>query len=414
MAAKIWIGIRTRAKHLRRLSVVFAVEVRLKIVTELYMREMSPKEFHEEFGGGSISRVTQNFERLAEAGWLRYIRSEGPGGKRRGGVEHFYRATELAYCDADTWALLPYSIRVAFSWNSFKQIAQRLREALEEETFDARPDRHLTAIQLLLDQVGWERVIEAVDTEFVCQFEEQEDSRRRVSHTGEGLIRASSVLMAFESPTRGDERTGPLLVENRREPAVPFPLRISKVFADEVCMQIIEEANRGEISAPSFHAEFGGDTVDGIRRRLKKLAEIGWLRETGKKTGGRRRGATEVFYRATGPAILEDDGPWAKVSDPLKGTRGWTTFARLSKRVKEAMVAGTFDAREDRYLTWSILSLDQQGWEKVVASVDVLLAFVLKEQERAKARMKKSGEKPILVTVALGAFESPLEAIKEP
>lgn len=77
MVAKVWVGIKSRAAHLRRLSVVFAIELRLKIVTELYMREMSPKQFHEEFGGGTLSRVTHNFEKLAEHGWLRYIRSEG-------------------------------------------------------------------------------------------------------------------------------------------------------------------------------------------------------------------------------------------------------------------------------------------------------------------------------------------------
>jgi hypothetical protein len=80
MAAKVWTGLKTRREYLRRLSVVFAVELRQKIVTELYMREMSPKQFHGEFGGGSLSRVTKNFERLAETGWLRCVRTEGPGG----------------------------------------------------------------------------------------------------------------------------------------------------------------------------------------------------------------------------------------------------------------------------------------------------------------------------------------------
>jgi hypothetical protein len=256
MTARIWTGIRARAEYLRCLSVVFAVEVRLKIVTEAYMREMSPKQFHEEFGGGSLSRVAQNFERLAETGWLRHIRSEPPGGKRRGRPEHFYRATELAFCDQETWAMLPYSIRVAFSWNAFKQIAQRLREAMEASTFDARPDRHLTSTRLLLDQRGWERVIDAASAEFASQFDEQEDARRRVSRSGEELIRASSVLMAFESPAKGSGQSGPILVQNHNEPLVPFPVRLSKVFADEVCMQIIAEANLREISAPSFYATY--------------------------------------------------------------------------------------------------------------------------------------------------------------
>ena len=412
MAARIWIGIRTRAKFLRRLSVVFAIELRLKIVTELYMREMSPKGFYEEFGGGSISRVDKNFKKLVDTGWLRYIRSvPGKGGR---GVEHFYRATELAFCDADTWAMLPYSIRVAFSWNAFKQIAQRLREAMEAATFDARPDRHLTGTQILLDQRGWERAIDAVGEEFVSQFEEQEDARRRVSHSGEELIRASSVLMVFESPTRDDGRTGPHLVENPREPLVPFPLRLSRVFADEICIQIIAEANEREISAPMFHTEFGGDSIGGIRRRFKKLEEIGWLRVVGRKTGGKRRSAVELFYKATGPAILSDDGPWANAPGSLKETSGWTIFERLTEQVKEAMVAGTFDARADRCLAWSILGLDHQGWKKVAASVEALLTFLLKEQERARERIKQSNENPILVTLALGAFESPLDSVKAP
>ena len=68
---KIWIGTRKHAEHLRRLAVVFAVPLRLKIVTELYQREMSPTQFYKEFGGGSVSRVTKHFERLRATGWLR-------------------------------------------------------------------------------------------------------------------------------------------------------------------------------------------------------------------------------------------------------------------------------------------------------------------------------------------------------
>ena len=414
MAAKIWIGIKSRAAHLRRLSVVFAVELRLKIVTELFMREMSPKGFYEEFGGGSISRVTRNFEKLAEHGWLRYVRSEGPGGRRRGGVEHFYRASELAFFDSETWALLPYSIRVAFSWSSFRQIAERLRETMEELALEAGPVGDLTCTPLLLDQLGWERVIEAVDAQFVSLFEEQEDARLRISISGEDPIRASVLQFAFESSMPGDGRVRPSLVESREEPLVPFPVRLSKVFADEVCMEIVAETNREEISATQFHERCGGDSVGGISRRFKLLEEIGWLKKVNEKSGGKRRGATEKFYRATGPVIRDDYGPWADVPGALAETDSWRTFERLSVQVKEAMKAGTFDARPDRYLAWSLLRLDREGWEKVTAEVEALLAFVLDEQGRAKVRMEESGEKPITTTIALGAIESPLEAGREP
>lgn len=411
MAAKIWIGTESRAAHLRRLSVVFAVELRLKIVVELYMREMSAKQFHEEFGGGSISRVTQNFEKLEEHGWLRRIRSEGPGGGRRGCVEHFYRATDLAFFDLETWALLPYSIRVAFSWNTFKQIAARLREAIEAGTFEARRGSGLSSRSLLLDRVGWECLIEAVNAQFVALFEEQEDARLRMYHSGEAPIRASVIQITFESPLHDGGRVGPALVESQ-EPLVPFPVRLSKVFADEVCLQIVDEANRRAISVMRFHVDHGGD-LEGIRRRFKRLAKIGWLKQVAEKTGGRRRGATEKFYRATGPAIFEEGGPWSDVPDELRQADSWRASEWLFAEIKEAMKAGTFDVRKDGCLAWSLLQLDRQGWERVTTELDALLAFALEEQVRAQARMKGSGEEPTPTTVAFGAFESPKERERE-
>lgn len=413
--AKVWTGIKSRAPYLRRLAVVFADELRLKIVTELYMREMSPTQFYEEFGGGSISRVDRHFKRLAEHGWLRLIRTES-GGRRRGGTEHFYRATELAVFDHETWSQVPYSIRVAFSWRTFKQLAERVRGALQAGTLDARADSHLSWMPLLLDQLGWERVIAAVDELFEFLFEEQADAKLRTFDSGERPSLATVALAAFESPTRGRGRgdgvVGSRLVESKDSP-VPFPLRLSKVFADELCLKIVAELNLREMSAPQFHEEFGGAPVSGIRRRFKMLAEIGWLKKVGDKTGGRRRGATEHFYRATGPAIF-DNCTWFDVPDSIKATYRWRTFEGLAEQVKEAIEAGTFEARTDNHLSWSLLLLDQLGWERVTAAVDALLAFFLEERDRAEDRIADSGESPVTMTVALAAFESPKDAAKAP
>jgi DNA-binding transcriptional ArsR family regulator len=405
-----------QAPYLQRLAVVFADELRLKIVTELYMREMSPKQFHEEFGGGSISRVDRHFKRLAEHGWLKFVRSES-GGRRRGGTEHFYRATELAVFDHETWSKVPYSIRVAFSWRTFEQLAERVREALQAGTFDARADSHLSWTPLLLDQLGWERVVAAVDALFESLLKEQDDAKLRLFESEEESILTTVALSIFESPTRhqglGNGRTGGAgLVENGSSPH-PFMRRLSKVFADELCLRIVAELNLREMSAPQFHDEFGGAPVDGLRRRFKMLADIGWLTKTGMKTGGKRRGATEHFYRATGPAIF-DNGTWSDVPQPIKATFSWRTFEQLSAQVKEAIEAGTFEGRPDNHLSWSLLRLDQLGWERTAAAVDALFALIFREQESAKSRLARSGESPITTTVALAAFESPKDSVKVP
>lgn len=206
------------------------------------------------------------------------------------------------------------------------------------------------------------------------------------------------------------------LVETRRDSLAPFVQRLSKVIADDVCTQIVDEANRRAISVTQFHREFGEELgpvgVDGVRRRFKKLAEIGWLKVVETRSGGRRRGAMECFYRATAPAILDDD-PW-QVPASIEDAPSWAVFERFSKLAKEAMTAGTFDARVDRYATWSLLRLDRQGWEKVAAAVEELRRLALAEQERAKARMEESGERPVPTTVMLAAFESPQAGAREP
>jgi hypothetical protein len=408
---------RKRVEHLRRLAVVFAVPIRIKIVTETYQREMSPKQFYAEFGGGSPSRVAQHFDKLAKTKWLREVESKGPGGARRGGIERFYRATELAFCDHPTWVALPYSIRLAVSWNGFKEIAAQVRRAMEELTFQALPGRQLTNERLLLDEEGWTCVSGAVAEEFEGQWEEQDDARRRVARSGEELFRVGSLLVAFELPSDGHRRLGPSLIASQ-EPMISLPVRLSKVFEDDICIQIIDEANRGDISVPSFHEKYGPRfklTRDTIRRRFNRLERIGWIKIVGHKTGGKRRGATEKFYRATGPALFDEDrrGPWSNIPDSLASSDDWRTLAHLAEQVKEAALAGTLNRRDEMWMAWSDLSLDRRGWEKLATSLEALHALIHAEHKAAKARLKRSGEQPIVVAIALGAFETP-KPIKEP
>jgi hypothetical protein len=421
--AKTWAGVRSRVSLLRRLAVVFADPLRLKIVTELYMREMSPTSFFREFGGGSVSRVDRHFEKLAKHGWLRLVKTE-TGGKRFGGREHFYRATELAVFDTETWSQLPYSLRVAFSWKIFEQFAERVGEAMAAGTFDARPDRHFTWTPVILDQLGWTRLIAAVDALFESLLEEQADAKVRIAESGETPILTTVALAGFESPTRpsssgegqGHSGVGLPTVDSAEfvNSLMPFPVRLAKVFADEMCLKIVAEANLREISPTQFHREFGGDVaVSGIHRRFKTLRELGWLRRVGKKTGGRRRGAREYFYRATGPAIFDNES-WLDVPDPVKSSYSWRIFKQFAEQVRGAVDAGTFDTRPDRHLSWSLLLLDRLGWEQVIAAVDALFEFVFEERGRAEIRIAETGEEPVLMTVALATFESPKDSTKAP
>lgn len=414
-------GIRSQVSFLRRLAVVFAEPLRLKAVTELYMREMSPTQFFEEFGGGSVPRVDRHFKTLVKYGWLQHVR-QVTGGRRRGGTEHFYRAPELAVFDYETWAELPYSIRVAFSATIFEQFTERAMQAMEAGTFDAHPERHFTWTPIVVDRLGWERVIASIDSFFESIFDELADAKLRIVESGEEPMLATVALAGFESPMRSrgaDEPPRPSAVESpldlaeRRDTSIPFSMRVAKVFADPVCLKIVTELNLRAMSATQFHDEFGEGASSGSHRRFKMLADLGWLKQTGMKTGGKRRGATERFYRATGPAIF-DLNSWSTVPDSVRSTYSWRIFEQLSDQVREAIEAGTLDARDDRHLSWSLLLLDRLGWERTVAATDSLFTSLFVEQKSAERRLAESGEEPLLMTVALAAFESPRDSVKAP
>jgi hypothetical protein len=412
------VRVNAEPSFLTRLAVVFADPIRLKIVTELYMQEMSPTEFYAAFGGGSATKVNRHFRKLAEHGWLRLVRKESGRGIRRGGTEHFYRATELAVFDFETWSELPYSIRAAFSWRTFEQFAQRAGEALEGATFDSRPDRHLSWTPIVLDELGWHQRIVAQDALFESLSEEQDDAKLRMGRSREAPSLVTVALAGFESPLAAEADDGQWLPSASLIPAanpvmrvdspMPFTMRLAKVFADPLNLKILTELNIRTMSATQLSDHLDGTTpVSGLYRRLKMLAELGWLVKVDERTGGKRRGATEHFYRATGPATFETD-IWESIPESARTGMSWQTLRQLFEKVVEAVEAGTLDARLERHASWSLLLLDELGWQQVIRALDSYFRDLFDAEDSAKGRLARSDEKPLLATFVLAGFESPL------
>jgi hypothetical protein len=178
-------------------------------------------------------------------------------------------------------------------------------------------------------------------------------------------------------------------------------------------LSILEELNLYEMSVTQYHREVGDASKSAIRYRFNMLEQIGWLAKVGKRPGDGRRGPHEHVYRAAGPA-LSGNGIWSGVPESVKITGSWRTFERISDRVKEAIRAGTFDARPDRHFTWSLLRFDRLGWEKASVAIDERRAFIAEEHGRARLRLAESGETPMKMTVAMMAFESPKNSVKAP
>lgn len=401
MAASIVVNVEPVRERLRQLSVVFSIELRLKIVTELYMRAMGATQFFHEFGGGSPSRISKNFRRLAEEGWLRYV-GEAPAVSGRG-TEKLYRATGLAFTDAEIWAQLPYSMRVTSSWNHFNQIAPRLREAIGAPSTAEQLD--LTREVLWLDERGWKRVIAAFDQQFVALYEHQQDAQLRAMQTGVPLLRADIFLFGFEIPRAEVSGGGLDLPVAHREPLMPFHERLARVFGDEICLRIVAELNPHGMTSLRFHREFhqelGSASLRSVIRRFEMLEETKWLAAVGTLN---RQGRTEPIYRATTPEFGD------LFVEPHDGcadhTKQLENFKRLCGEARDSMRAGVFDARTDRYIAWCLLNLDRCAFKQVLSELDALPKFLKAEQERASKRLARSGEEPLAMSVSYAAFQS--------
>lgn len=391
--------------YFARLSVVYADPVRLKIVNELYLREMSPSGFHRAFGGMPLSRVAKHFARLRETGWLRLVR-KGRGEGRRNAVESYYRAPELAFFDNDSWARLPVMLRTEFSWRIFRGFTERVRGAAEAGTLDGRPDRYFTWTPLVLDEQGRTRVLAEVDGLFFTIFEEQEDAKLRLAHSGEEPIRTTVCLAAFDSPGAGCARPGSIVPAAGRTdlgPGDEFGARIAKLFRSGTNLEIVNQLSLREMSAGETADRLGGEHAKEIDRRLRLLVDHGWLSRRRPKVGGRAGG--KALYRVSERANF-DAGRLVQVADPIRGRDSWQIFEQMAKTTCEAMTAGTFDGRLDSHHTLTPLALDQLGWEQVIEAVDRAFSRVLEEQRLAKRRLRGSGEKTAPMTALLAAFES--------
>jgi hypothetical protein len=397
-------------ERLRHLAIVFKFELRLKIVAELYTRPMSPKGFLEEFGEGSLERVSQHFAVLEKHGWLRRVGPKSREGNRRGPPETLYRATDTVYLDVETSALLPHSARLAWSWGAFASIARLLRQGIEGALFEGHPSRPLTCVPLEVDDIGWTQVIARLATTFEMIFEEEGDAKIRCSSSGKPLARAGILQVGFESP-RSEDLLAPRLADGGSAPSLPLTERLAPLLADDLSMQILTELNRSDMSVKQFHREVARDDASegAVRYRFDRLKELAWITVVDQV---KKRATYEKVYRATKPPVTVS-GPWAGAPAALRKAEVWRAFVRFSDLVKESIVAGTFDVRVDRHLSWSIVYLDREGWKKIVGNLERLAAFVSEEEERSKARIA-AGAKPLTMVVALAAIESRSGPYKAP
>jgi DNA-binding transcriptional ArsR family regulator len=192
-------------KRSETICTVLKHPLRVRILEALNEGPRSPSQFVEEglipkqhFSNyqQALSLASYHFRELEKEGCLEVVESI----PRRGAVEHVYRGMARVYFNDAEFEAMPQPSRRQLSRICLQGLIARADRAVGEDTFDARPDRHLTWMPMQLDERGWNEVIATLAATFGELTQIRHDADDRLAASGEEVVPATIGILGFESP----------------------------------------------------------------------------------------------------------------------------------------------------------------------------------------------------------------------
>lgn len=185
----------------------------------------------------------------------------------------------------------------------------------------------------------------------------------------------------------------------------PIRVRILEVLCERE-ISPIQFLHQG-LLPPGVEFENNQNAVSAISYHFKVLMKAGCITLAGTKP---RRGATEHIYRSSVPAFHSDE-EWAAMTFKEREGISRATLQNLIARAEGAILAGTFDKRTDRHLSWLPMDLDEEGWAELrdlqAEALERAEQIKIATRERVRGR-RELGEDAATFPATFGAlaFES--------
>jgi DNA-binding transcriptional ArsR family regulator len=178
--------------------------------------------------------------------------------------------------------------------------------------------------------------------------------------------------------------------------------RIAKALSHPMRARILVILNE-RVASPNEIAETIDERLPNVSYHVRALLDLGCIELV---DTAQRRGAIEHYYRAIIRPFFSDRD-WKRIPRSGRQAISDTALEIVWEEVSDAVKAGTFDARADRYLTHSPMVLDEQGWTEMTAVMAKAFAEVEEVKSRSAGRLKRSKEDGVPTRVVLMQFESP-------
>ena len=177
----------------QRLVRALAHPLRVKILDVLQVRDASPSELTELLSA-PLGNVAYHVRVLEKCGCIEQVATA----RRRGAVEHYFRARPRSFIGHRDWRKVPKSLRDEVTGSALGTFFDRAADALESGTIDAHDDTTLNWMPLAVDPAGWAEVAAVFEAAANRLEAIHALCRRRMGASGEESTPLVVGMAAFE------------------------------------------------------------------------------------------------------------------------------------------------------------------------------------------------------------------------
>ena len=143
-----------------------------------------------------------------------------------------------------------------------------------------------------------------------------------------------------------------------------------------------------EVCSPIELARELDESVQLVSYHVRILRDLGFVELVGTTP---RRGAIEHHYRAVRRPMFTD-ADWAALPANARAALAWETLRGMFDHARGALDSGALDDRTDTHISYSDLTLDEQGWNELADQLMEVLDQSSAIEARAAERIENGAE----------------------
>jgi DNA-binding transcriptional ArsR family regulator len=176
-------------------------------------------------------------------------------------------------------------------------------------------------------------------------------------------------------------------------------------LAHPLRVQLLAALNEG-VASPNELAKRLDEPLTNVSYHVRMLHDLGTIELVETEP---RRGALEHYYRAVVRPFFADR-EWKRLPRNARGSISDAVLQLVWDDAAEAIKNGTFDQRENRHLSRTVLVVDDEGWDELNELLVEMIDRAMQIQADSATRASKEGDEGFSVNLVMMTHPTPNSA----